>query len=58
MLGNDLSNRKRLISKHTDRELAIPWPRFDVLDTAVLARRVLLRDEVPNVKRTGRVTLA
>ncbi|HUQ00285.1 MAG TPA: DEDD exonuclease domain-containing protein [Aeromicrobium sp.] len=36
--------------KHAARELAIPWPRFDVLDTAVLARRVLLRDEVPNVK--------
>ena len=36
--------------KHNAGELAIPWPRFDVLDTAVLARRVLLRDEVPNVK--------
>lgn len=36
--------------KHAARELAIEWPQFDVLDTAVLARRVLLRDEVPNVK--------
>jgi DNA polymerase-3 subunit epsilon len=36
--------------KHAARGLEIPWPRFDVLDTAVLARRVLLRDEVPNVK--------
>ena len=36
--------------KHNARELGIPWPRFEVLDTAVLARRVLLRDEVPNVK--------
>jgi DNA polymerase-3 subunit epsilon len=36
--------------KHAARSLAIPWPRFEVLDTAVLARRVLLRDEVPNVK--------
>jgi len=36
--------------KHNARELEIPWPRFEVLDTAVLARRVLLRDEVPNVK--------
>ncbi|HEX5496493.1 MAG TPA: DEDD exonuclease domain-containing protein [Mycobacteriales bacterium] len=30
----------------TDR----PWPRFPVVDTAVLARRVLTRDEVPNHK--------
>ncbi|TXL62809.1 DEDD exonuclease domain-containing protein [Aeromicrobium terrae] len=36
--------------KHYSRELGIPWPRFEVLDTAVLARRTLLRDEVPNVK--------
>ncbi|WP_172892231.1 DEDD exonuclease domain-containing protein [Jatrophihabitans sp. GAS493] len=28
----------------------IPWPAFPVLDTAVLARRVLTRDEVPNCK--------
>ena len=36
--------------KHFSRELGIPWPRFEVLDTAVLARRTLLRDEVPNVR--------
>lgn len=36
--------------KHQCRELGISWPRFEVLDTAVLARRVLLRDEVPNCK--------
>ncbi len=36
--------------KYYSRELGIPWPRFEVLDTAVLARRTLLRDEVPNVK--------
>ena len=36
--------------KHYSRELGIPWPRFEVLDTAVLARRTLLRDEVPNCK--------
>ncbi len=36
--------------KHAARELEIEWPGFDVIDTAVLARRVLLRDEVPNVK--------
>ena len=28
----------------------IPWPGFGVVDTAVLARRVLARDEVPNCK--------
>lgn len=36
--------------KHAAAELAIPWPRFEVLDTAVLARRALLREEVRNVK--------
>ncbi len=29
-----------------------PWPRFQVLDTAALARRALTRDEVPN-RRLG-----
>jgi DNA polymerase-3 subunit epsilon len=29
---------------------AIAWPRFPVVDTAILARRVLSRDEVPNCK--------
>lgn len=36
--------------KHAARELQIPWPRFRTLDTAVLARRVFLREEFPNVK--------
>ena len=27
-----------------------PWPRFEVVDTAKLARRVLTRDETPNCK--------
>ncbi len=36
--------------KHYSRELGIPWPGFEVLDTATLARRALLRDEVPNCK--------
>jgi DNA polymerase-3 subunit epsilon len=31
-------------------ELALPWPGFAVVDTAILARRVLTRDEVPNCK--------
>src|ERR1700710_696502 len=30
--------------------LGLPWPGFAVVDTAVLARRVLTRDEVPNGK--------
>ncbi len=30
--------------------LQLPWPSFAVVDTAVLARRVLTRDEVPNCK--------
>ena len=30
--------------------LGTPWPGFAVVDTAVLARRVLTRDEVPNCK--------
>jgi DNA polymerase-3 subunit epsilon len=31
-------------------QLALAWPGFAVIDTAVLARRVLTRDEVPNCK--------
>src|ERR1700709_2399980 len=31
-------------------QLALPWPAFAVVDTAVLARRLLTRDEVPNCK--------
>lgn len=31
-------------------ELDLEWPRFDVLDTARLARRTLTRDEAPNCK--------
>ena len=36
--------------KFAARELEIEWPRFEVLDTAILARRILTRDEVPNCK--------
>jgi len=32
------------------RQQGTPWPGFAVVDTAVLARRVLTRDEVPNCK--------
>ena len=28
----------------------LPWPRFEVLDTAKLARRVVTRDDAPNCK--------
>ncbi len=31
-------------------QLSIPWPGFDSLDTARLARRVLTRDEAPDCK--------
>ena len=37
-------------SSTTARELGIAWPGFETLDTAVLARRVLIREEVPNCK--------
>ncbi|MDT4916575.1 MAG: polymerase subunit epsilon [Pseudonocardiales bacterium] len=36
--------------KAAGASLAIPWPGFAVVDTALLARRVLTRDEVPNCK--------
>ncbi|KRF36297.1 DEDD exonuclease domain-containing protein [Nocardioides sp. Soil805] len=36
--------------KHFAAEQAHPWPRFEVLDTAKLARRVVTRDDAPNCK--------
>ena len=30
------------------RAAALPWPPYPVLDTAIIARKVLTRDEVPN----------
>ncbi|HWI43322.1 MAG TPA: DEDD exonuclease domain-containing protein [Nocardioides sp.] len=36
--------------KHFARELDIPWPDFEVLDTVKLARHVVTRDEAPNHK--------
>jgi DNA polymerase-3 subunit epsilon len=36
--------------RHAAAELGHPWPAFEVLDTAVLARRVVTRDEAPNCK--------
>jgi DNA polymerase III epsilon subunit family exonuclease len=32
------------------RENSFDWPKFPVLDTAIIARKVLTRDEVPNCK--------
>jgi DNA polymerase-3 subunit epsilon len=36
--------------KHFAHAQGRPWPRFEVLDTAVLARRVVTREETPNCK--------
>lgn len=36
--------------RHYCEQLDLAWPRFDVLDTAKLARRVVTRDDAPNCK--------
>ena len=36
--------------QHFARQLGHPWPTFDVVDTARLARRVITRDDAPNCK--------
>lgn len=36
--------------KHFSQTLGHPWPAFEVLDTARLARRVVTRDDAPNCK--------
>lgn len=36
--------------QHFAREQGREWPRFEVLDTARLARRVITRDDAPNCK--------
>ncbi|HEY1134252.1 MAG TPA: DEDD exonuclease domain-containing protein [Nocardioides sp.] len=36
--------------QHFAREQHRPWPAFEVLDTARMARRVVTRDETPNCK--------
>lgn len=43
--GFDIGFLKRACATH-----GYPWPDPNVLDTVALARQVLLRDEVPNVK--------
>jgi DNA polymerase-3 subunit epsilon len=36
--------------QHFARQQGVAWPRFEVLDTAKLARRVITRDDAPNCK--------
>ncbi len=36
--------------RHFAERQGRPWPAFEVLDTAVLARRVITRDDAPNCK--------
>ncbi len=36
--------------RHFAEQQSRPWPRFEVLDTAKLARRVITRDDAPNCK--------
>jgi DNA polymerase-3 subunit epsilon len=36
--------------QHFAREQGHPWPKFEILDTAKLARRVITRDDAPNCK--------
>ena len=36
--------------KHYADKQGLPWPRFEILDTAKLARRVVTRDDAPNCK--------
>ena len=41
---------RRRLPHHFARQQDLPWPDFEVLDTAKLARRVVTRDEAPNRK--------
>ncbi|SFC06591.1 DNA polymerase-3 subunit epsilon [Nocardioides terrae] len=43
--------------KHFAERQGRPWPSFDVLDTAKLARRVVTRDETPNCKLSSLAVL-
>ncbi|MBZ5734319.1 DEDD exonuclease domain-containing protein [Nocardioides sp. TRM66260-LWL] len=36
--------------QHFAAEQGLPWPRFEIVDTARLARRVVTRDDAPNCK--------
>ncbi len=43
--------------KHFAHEQERPWPPFEVLDTAKIARRVVTRDETPNCKLSSLAAL-
>ena len=43
--------------QHACAERQRPWPKFDVVDTAVIARRVVRRDEAPNCKLSSLATV-
>src|SRR4051794_39308131 len=43
--------------KHFAEQQGRPWPRFEVLDTAKLARRVVTRDDAPNCKLSSLAVL-
>ncbi|MBD8869142.1 DEDD exonuclease domain-containing protein [Nocardioides donggukensis] len=43
--------------QHFAAEQARPWPRFEVVDTARLARRVITRDDAPNCKLSSLAVL-
>ncbi|WP_036553790.1 DEDD exonuclease domain-containing protein [Nocardioides insulae] len=43
--------------QHFAAEQGRPWPRFDVVDTAKLARRVITRDDAPNCKLSSLAVL-
>lgn len=43
--------------KHFCAELSLEWPACDVIDTALLARRLVTRDEAPNCKLGSLATL-
>jgi DNA polymerase-3 subunit epsilon len=43
--------------RHFAAAMDLPWPAFEVLDTARLARRVVTRDETPNCKLSSLATL-
>ena len=43
--------------RHFAEQQGRPWPKFEVLDTAKLARRVITRDDAPNCKLSSLAAL-
>jgi DNA polymerase-3 subunit epsilon len=43
--------------RHFAQRQELPWPKFDVVDTAKLARRVVTRDDAPNCKLSSLAAL-